>query len=67
MLINQSAIALVHRMTQEDGAQPGQGLSPLKAILYFVGAPVALFAAITLLTLLFTSSRKKNSQISSID
>jgi hypothetical protein len=67
MLINQNVIALVHQMSQEDGAQPGASLSPLKAILYFVGAPVALFTVITLLTLLTTASRKKSSQITSID
>ena len=67
MIISQSALSLVNRMAQEDGAQPGPALSALKAILYFVGAPFALFVGITLLTLLFTSPRKKNSQISSID
>ena len=55
------------RQVQEDGAQPGAPLSTIKAIIYFVGAPVALFAIITLATLLFTSSRKKSSQISQID
>lgn len=67
MLINQNAIALVQRMTQEDGAQPGAGLSYLKAILYFGVVPVSLFLVITGLVLLFTSERKKSSQISKID
>ena len=57
----------IHLMAQEAGAQPGQGLSFMKAILYFGIAPIALFAGITFLTLLFTSPRKKKSQISSID
>jgi hypothetical protein len=55
------------RQTQEAGAQPGAPLSAMKAILYFVGAPIALFAVITLAVLLFTSSRKKSSQITQID
>ena len=67
MLISQNVFELVHRMAQEDGAQPGAGLTYMKAILYFGIAPLALFLGITALTLLFTSDRKKRSQISSID
>jgi hypothetical protein len=55
------------RQAQEAGAQPGAPLSVMNAILLFVGVPIALFAVITLAVLLFTSSRKKSSQITQID
>lgn len=67
MFLNQNVIALGHRMIQEDGAQPGQGLSFMKAILYFGIVPLGLFFGITALVLLTSAPRKKSSQISSID
>ena len=57
----------IHLMAQEAGAQPGQGLSFMKAIIYFGVIPVALFVGISLLAILSDLPRKKSSQISSID
>jgi hypothetical protein len=54
-------------MVQEDSAQPGAGLSYMKAILYFGIIPLGIFLGITGLVLLLTSDKKGNSQISSID
>lgn len=51
--------AIIHRVNQEPGAMPGQGLKPLTAIAYFVGAPIALFLVIAALTALATSNKKK--------
>ena len=67
MFLNQNVIALGHRMVQEDGAQPGVGLSFIKAILYFGVIPVGIFAVVTGLVLLTSSEKKKSSQISTID
>jgi hypothetical protein len=67
MLISQNAIAVVNRMAQEDGAQPGQGLTFIKAILYFGIVPLAMFAVITGLVLLTNAPKKKSSQLTSID
>ena len=67
MLISQNAIALVNRMAQEDGAMPGEGLTFMKAILYFGIVPLAMFAGITALVLLVNAPKKKSSQLSSIE
>lgn len=50
--------AIIQRVNQEPGAMPGQGLKPLTAIAYFVGAPIALFVVIAGLTALASSSKK---------
>ena len=47
-------------LQQEGGAHPGEALPAVKAIIYFVGAPAALFAAITLVVLLTSTDRKKS-------
>ena len=54
---------------QEDGSNPGQGLSALQTILYFVAAPMALFVAITVVVLISTADRSKirKSDLSRID
>jgi hypothetical protein len=67
MSVNENAVAVIHRMVQEDSAQPGAGLSYMKAILYFGIIPLGIFLGITGLVLLLTSDKKSNSQISSID
>ena len=59
MLINQNVLALGQKLVQEDGAQPGRGLSILKAIIYFGVAPVGLFLLITAGVLLSTVKKKK--------
>jgi hypothetical protein len=46
---------------QEGGAHPGPALAASKVIIYFVGAPLALFALITFVVLISTSDRKKSS------
>jgi len=49
-----------HLINQEPGSKPGAPLSPLMAILYFVGAPLALFAIISSVVLLLTAKKKSN-------
>jgi hypothetical protein len=48
-------------LTQEGGANPGPALGMAKAIVYFVGAPIALFAVISFVVLLASADRKKSS------
>jgi len=48
-------------LQQEGGANPGPALGTAKAIIYFVGAPIALFAAITFVVLLTSTDRNKSS------
>ena len=48
-------------LQQEGGAQPGPALAASKAIIYFIGAPVALFAIITFVVLVASTDRKKSS------
>ena len=67
MAFHSVLIALGNRMVQEDGAQPGEPLSFIKAIIYFGVIPVGIFLGITGLVLLFTSERKKSSQLTTID
>lgn len=67
MLISQSVLNLGHRMVQEDGAQPGQPLSILKAIIYFGVAPISLFLIITGGVLLTSVKKQKISAIDRID
>ena len=54
-------------MVQEDGSQPGEPLSFIKAIIYFGVIPVGIFMGIAGLVMLFTTERKKRSQLTSID
>jgi hypothetical protein len=49
-----------HLINQEPGANPGSPLNALTAILYFVGAPLALFAIISSVVLLLTAKKKSN-------
>ena len=63
MLISHNALSIAQRMVQEDGAQPGRGLSILKAIIYFGVAPVGLFLLITAGVLLSTVKKKKISVV----
>jgi hypothetical protein len=48
-------------LQQEGGAHPGPALATSKAIIYFVGAPLALFAIITFVVVIATTDRKKSS------
>jgi hypothetical protein len=41
----------------QDGEKPGQGLSGISTLLIFVGAPLGLFAVITVLVLGLSSHR----------
>ena len=59
MSLVHSFVAGFHQVNQEPGANPGSALKPLTAILYFVGAPVALFLVIAGVVALL--STKKNS------
>ena len=67
MFISQNLISIGHRMVQEDGSQPGEPLSFIKAIIYFGVIPVGIFMGIAGLVMLFTTERKKGSQLTSID
>lgn len=60
---------LLHLSTQEDGSLPGPGLTALQTILYFVMAPIGLFAVISIVVLLVTADRSKGrtSDLSRID
>ena len=42
----------------EDGSMPGEGLTALQTALYFFGAPIAIFLAITVIVLATTADRK---------
>ncbi len=57
---------MIHHMinlaiNQEAGANPGTPLPFVKAILWFVGGPIALFAAISFVVLVASADRKKKS------
>jgi hypothetical protein len=49
-----------HSINQEPGANPGAPLSPLMAILYFVGGPLMLFLVISGVVALLTTKKKSN-------
>ena len=49
-----------HLINQEPGANPGSPLNALTAILYFVGAPLALFVVIGGVVALLTTKKKSN-------
>lgn len=61
--------SLLHLAAQEDGSLPGKGLSALQTILYFIGAPVALFLVIAGIVVIATADRSKgrSSDLSRID
>ncbi len=44
---------------QEAGALPGQGLTAIQTILYFIAAPIALFSAITAIVLITSADKSK--------
>lgn len=50
---------------REDGDEPGQGLSILQTLAYFVGAPVLLYLIITVLVMAFNS--KKGGGVAELD
>ena len=52
------AARLLPMINQEGGAQPGEGLTVLQTVTYFVIAPVAIFALISLISW-FASALKK--------
>jgi hypothetical protein len=57
---------MIHQMlnlaiNQEAGADPGTPLQFGKALLWFVGGPIALFAAISFVVLVASTDRKKKS------
>jgi len=49
---------ILNRITQEDGSLPGAPLGTFKALLYFAGVPLLLFAVIAGVVLLSTTDRK---------
>jgi hypothetical protein len=48
-----------HLIAQEDGSHPGAGLTAIQTFLIFIGAPVALFTLISVITYAATAERKK--------
>jgi hypothetical protein len=55
-----SAINFLALDNQEDGTVAGEGLSAIETFAYFVAAPIALFALISVITYAMTSDRKKS-------
>ena len=47
-------------INQEGNVQPGQGLTALQTITYFVVAPIAIFAVIALLSWVASAPKKEN-------
>lgn len=60
---------LLHLATQEDGSMPGEGLTVAQTLLYFVAAPLGLFAIIAGIVVITTADRSKGrtSDLSRID
>ena len=59
---------VLNRITQEDGSLPGEPLGTFKALLYFVGAPILIFALISVVVLFSTVDRKaKRSSLTRIE
>ena len=61
-----SAIYAISKGAQEDGTNPGEGLSAIETFTYFFAAPVALFVVISVITYALTGERKKKEKISSV-
>ena len=60
--------SVLNRITQEDGSLPGEPLGTFKGLLYFVGAPILIFAIISIVVLLSTADRKaKRSSLTRIE
>ena len=60
--------SVLNRITQEDGSLPGEPLGTYKALLYFVGAPILIFALISVVVLFSTVDRKaKRSSLTRIE
>ncbi len=67
MLRTLSQVAvLAPRINQEPGAMPGQGLTALQTITYFVAAPIGLFLLISLAVWALTGEKKKSAHSSTI-
>lgn len=61
-----SVIHAISKGAQEDGTNPGEGLSAIETFTYFFAAPVALFLVISVITYALTGERKKKEKISSV-
>jgi len=60
--------SVLSRITQEDGSLPGEPLGTFKALLYFVGVPIVIFIAISVVVLFSTVERKaKGSSLTRIE
>jgi hypothetical protein len=60
-----SAINFLALDNQEDGTVAGEGLSAIETFAYFVVAPIALFALISVITYAMTGDRKKSKNAAS--
>ena len=56
-------IRILAAINQEPGAMPGEGLTAVETLSYFVAAPIALFIVISLITWALTGE-KKSSKVS---
>ncbi len=54
-----SLVSALHTAVQEDGSHPGKGLEAWQTVLYFIVAPIALFAGISIIALATSGDRKK--------
>jgi hypothetical protein len=61
-----SAINAFSHGVQEDGSNPGEGLSAIQTFTYFFVTPVALFATISVIAYALTGDRKKKSKKDSV-
>jgi len=59
-MINHLMTGLLHATTIEDGMKPGPAMPALQTFLWFVAAPIGLFAAISLIVVVATADRKKS-------
>ena len=63
--ISQVAL-LAPKINQEPGAMPGEGLTVLQTVTYFVAAPVGLFLGISLIVWALTGDKKKSASAPSV-
>ena len=59
-MINHLMTGLMHATVIEDGMKPGPAMPALQTFLWFVAAPVALFAGISLIVIVSTADRRKS-------
>ena len=61
-LLPRALPTLLHMTAQEDGSDPGKGLTALQTITYFIITPLALFLTITIVVVIASADRSKVSK-----